>query len=159
MPVEPPGDPGEERADDKGDDLVTGCVQADRLGGDLVIVRREEAPPVGGMHQADDDEDRERGEGEDPGNGRIGRNAVEPERPAEGIHVLEDHPDDLTEAEGHDGEVVALEPQRRHPDQQAGHGRAEAAAEERAEKQQALLHRGATPGPEDAGAEKERDGR
>ena len=71
-----------------------------------------------------------RDERQHPEDRRVGGNAVEPERAAELLDVLENHADDFAEAERDEREVIALEPQRRDADEQAGQRGAESAGEQ-----------------------------
>jgi hypothetical protein len=105
------------------------------------------------VHEAPDGEDGHGAEGQHPERGRVGRDAVEPEGAAERLAVLEDHADDLAEAERDDGEVVALQPERGQPDEQAGEGRAQPAGAEGAEEKEVLRPRRPAVRAEEPGAE------
>jgi len=157
VPVEATGDPGEERPHDEGDDLVAGGVEADRLRGDLVVVRRDEAAAVGRAHEADDREHGQRRERVHPEDRGVVRYAVEPQGAPERVHVLEDDPDDLAEAQRHEGKVVALQPEGRYADYQAGRRGAKSPEDQRAQEQEALLERGPARVAEEPRPQEERD--
>src|SRR6266851_9129995 len=96
----------------------------------------QKTAPVRGMDQAQDRIDRERRPTEGPKESRAGKNSLEAARPADSLNVLKNDADDFTEAEGDDGEIVSLEAQRRHADQKTREAGAEAAGDQREQKQQ-----------------------
>src|SRR5881227_973649 len=97
-------DAREERADHERAHLVPGGVDAHRLGGDLVLADGEEGAAVRGVAQALGNEDGGDGRSPDPGEVGAMGNWREPDGAAEEGSVLDDHPDDLAEAERDDGE-------------------------------------------------------
>src|SRR5690606_23829787 len=122
------GDAGEEGGDDEGPDLVAGRVDAHGLGGDLVLADGEEGAAVAALLEAEGDEDGEEGEEPGPEEAGVEGQAGEAQSPAEVagelperrlrdllrvveglVGLLDEDADDLAEAEGDDGEIVAPE--------------------------------------------------
>src|SRR5258708_36587946 len=97
------------------------------------------------MDQAQDRINRERRPTEGQKESRAGKNSVEAARHADGLNVLKNDADDFAEAEGDDGEVVSLEAQRRHADQKTREAGAEAAGDQREQKQQGKAAGGLRP--------------
>ena len=121
---------------------------ADGVGGDLVVADRHDGAARAAVNEIQHEEQRHedehdaRGEGRNFGNARYADRTVDDHLaavaeleilldqaemqavriPAE-VHDVDDVLDDLTEGEGYDGEVVALEAEYRHADDDAGERR------------------------------------
>ena len=158
MPVKAAGYACKKGAHDEGHDLVAGRVESHRFGGNLVIVGRQEPPAVGRANQADHSEHGQSGDGVHPKHGSVVRDPVQAQRPPERLDVLEDNPDDLSEAERDECQVVALKPEGRDTDGKARQSGAHAAHDERGQEQESLLEVGPARVPEELLAQKERDG-
>jgi hypothetical protein len=73
---------------------------------------------VRGLHEVPEEHDSEQGEEPDGEEGRELGNAQEAPRSANVVDIVEDRADDLTEAQGHDGQVVTLESEGREADEE-----------------------------------------
>ena len=120
MRVEPARDSGKKRAEDEREHLVFRGVDAHRFGGNLIVAYGEEAAAIGGIHETEDHVNGERGEGEGPKKIGMRLHAAKAALRAERLGVLDHAFDDFIEAERDDGEVIALQAQRRHADEQPG---------------------------------------
>ena len=105
---------------------------------------------MGGLHQVAQEHDGEEGEQEDGGEPRELGDAEQAAGTADVGDVVEDGADDLTEAQGHDGEVVALEPERGEPDEEPHDGRRDPADDDGGQEAEVVA--------EGMGAQVEQDG-
>src|ERR1051325_2089870 len=137
-PRAPPRHARPERADDEGLDLVLRRVDPHRLGRDLILAHGQERAPDRRPHQPPRDQDGDPGEEVDPEETAPVRNAGEPARAADLLDVEDEHADDLPEAQGDDGQVVAAQPQRRQPDDVPRDRGERAARQQRRDQQRAL---------------------
>ena len=78
----------------------------------------EKRAAVIGADQVPEHDEREGGHGRRPGEIGPLRDSREAARTTHRVDVEDRDPDDLAEAERHDGEVIAPEPHRREPDQE-----------------------------------------
>lgn len=143
------GQSGQRGADGERDELDAEAVDAHGERGGLVLADGDPGAADAGVAAAPEDEDDdgrddehqqevvgEPAEGEaahvvrdteveaedlEVGDGRDAVGAVGDVRPRGAVQVVGGDPEDLTEAEGHDGEVVAAQPQRGRADQDAEH--------------------------------------
>ena len=134
MGIEPAGEPGEEGADDECGDLVFCGVDSHGLGGDLVIPHGDETASVGRIHKARHHIDADGRDAEGPEQIGVRRDAFEATGASKRIGVLNHNADDFSETERDDGEVVAAQSQRWHPDQEPAEGCKDAAREQGAQK-------------------------
>src|SRR6188768_1604887 len=107
MAKQTPCHAGEKSADHEGHDFVARGVDAHGLGGNFVVVNREESAPVGGVDHGEDDVNGHGGCAIGPKEIGVAGNSREAESAAEGGNVSKDDADDFTKTKGHDGEIVA----------------------------------------------------
>ena len=139
MRVHAAGKAGENRAHQEGRDLVARGVDAHGLGGDFIIGHGDEAATVSGIDHGPNHVHGHRGKPECPEQVGVGGNSDHSARPAHSVDVLQHHADDFAKAQGDDGQVVALESQRGHTDDESGNRSSQPTHQQRQREQQPLL--------------------
>ena len=131
MAIEGAGHAREEGGQNKDHQLIVGDVHAVGLGRDAVVADGHNGPAVAGVlqvhHDDDDQEHQDNAVGQQGLGVAVDGGGVEALGAAGDVQVGDDGFDDLTAAQGDDGQIVALEPQGGQADDQAHHRGAEAA--------------------------------
>src|SRR5262249_48584927 len=113
--------PSEERADHEGNDLVFGRIQAHRFGSYFVIMHRDEAAAISGVHYANDNVNSEDREAEHPEEIGIGRDTCKSQSAADRFNIAENHSNDFAKTQSDDREVITLKPERRNANQKTSY--------------------------------------
>ena len=133
MRVDAARDAREERGDDEHADLVACDVHAGGLRRDVVLTDGDGRAAVAGAHDHVERGDAEHRDDERVGERGVGRDAEQALAAVgqRGEDRVDQHADDLAEAQRDDGEVVALQAQRGHADEEREERRHQAAAHQR----------------------------
>ena len=129
MGIERPRDAGKESTDHEGRHLELRRVNPHRGGGDLVIAHRKETPPVSRVDQCQNGVQGHDGTPDGPEQVRCRKNPLHAARPADGVGVLENHPDDLPESERHHRQIIPTETEGRASDEEPCQRRSQSTAE------------------------------
>ena len=122
VPVQPPAEPRERRADGEGERLVPADVDAEEIGDGFVVVHRHHVQSEPRPFEEGGDEKHGEGERRDAADADVGEHRVA-RRPAHHFEVEEQGLQHLAEGERGQGEVDAPGPQHRHRDDQREHER------------------------------------